>query len=132
MVAAVCGWHEHHASAVAAIEQRLARRHTLVSPAHAITETYAVLTRLPAPHRLAPADAWSLVAANFVENRSVVGLTPAAQVAVLHGLAASGTGGGRTDDALIEAAAGRAGVDELLTFNPKHFEGTTGPSIVAL
>ena len=132
MVAAVCGWHEEHGSAVAAIERRLAGRHRLVSPAHAITEAYAVLTRLPAPHRLAPADAWSLVSSNFVEGHSVVGLAAAGQIAMLRGLAASGHGGRRTYDALIAATASHAGVDELLTFNPKHFEQAAGPRVVGL
>jgi predicted nucleic acid-binding protein len=130
MVAAVCLWHEHHEPAAAAIEQRLAGRHRLVSPAHAITEAYAVLTRLPAPHRLAPADAWSLVSSNFIEGHSVVGLAATGHVAMLRHLAASGIGGGRTYDALIVAAASHADVSELLTFNPKHFEQTDGPRIV--
>lgn len=65
MVAAVCGWHEHHRRAVRALEARLAGGDTLVVAASALIETYAVLTRLPPPHRLAPGDAGTLVHANF-------------------------------------------------------------------
>ena len=122
MIAAVCGWHEHHARAVDAIERRLAKRHRMITPAHAMIETYAVLTRLPAPHRLAPADAWALVKTNFVEGGSIAAAPAAVQIAVLAELAASASGGGRTYDALIAATAAHAGADELLTFNPRHFE----------
>src|SRR6266508_3274050 len=75
MVAAVCTWHERHLAAVGAIERRLERGGRLAIAAHALVETYAVLTRLPAPHRLAPADAWALVKANFVDSATVVALS---------------------------------------------------------
>jgi predicted nucleic acid-binding protein len=122
MIAAVCGWHEHHAAAGAAIERRLDRGDRLVVAAHALVEAYAVLTRLPAPHRLAPADAWMLVKTNFVTHATVAALPAAAHVALLETLAASGLGGGRSYDALIAASAAHARVDELLTFNPRHFD----------
>ena len=83
MVAAVCGWHVRHAAAAAEIERRLDRGERMAIAAHAIAETYAVLTRLPAPHRLAPSDAWTLVRANFVDNASLVTLDGPAHVAVL-------------------------------------------------
>ncbi len=47
-------------------------------PAPALVEAYAVLTRLPSPHRLSPADAWKLVKVNFVENSRIVALSSAA------------------------------------------------------
>jgi len=106
------------------IERRLAKRLGLITPAHAIIEAYAVLTRLPAPHRLAPADAWTLINANFVQGRSVAALPAAGQAALLQRLAAAAIGGGRTYDALIAATAAHAGADELLTFNPRHFEAS--------
>ena len=58
MIAAVCGWHEQHRSAAAEIERRFDGGEHLSVAAHALSEAYAVLTRLPAPHRLAPTDAW--------------------------------------------------------------------------
>lgn len=133
MIAAVCEWHEHHGIATAAIEARLTAGYRLTTPVHAVTEAYAVLTRLPPPHRLAPADAWSLVSSNFVEASALVGLRPAIQIEMLRDLAASGRGGGRTYDALIATTARIAGVDELLTFNPGHFDPSgEGLAIVAL
>ena len=131
MVAAICTWHEHHRAAAAEIERRLVRRERLTIAAHAIVETYAVLTRLPAPHRLAPADAWALVKANFVTPATVVPLTAAGHTTLLDRLAANGVGGGRTYDGLIAACAVEAGVDALLTFNPRHFDASArGVAIV--
>jgi len=122
MVAAVCSWHERHAAVAAEIEQRLHARGRLAIPAHALVEAYAVLTRLPAPHRVAPADAWALLTANFVEPAEVVALEGQAHAVLLARLAAAGTGGGRTYDALIAEQAATAGADVLLTLNPRHFE----------
>lgn len=76
------------------------------------------LTRLPAPHRLAPADAWALLSANFVEPAKLVALAGRAHAVLLARLAAAGTGGGRTYDALIGGQAATAGADVLLTLNP--------------
>ena len=122
MVAAVCSWHERHAAAADAIERRLDRGERLAIAAHALVEAYAVLTRLPAPHRLAPADAWALVQANFVTSAAVVTLNGKAYVTLLNRLAAERIGGGRSYDAVIAACAGQAKADTLLTFNPRHFD----------
>jgi predicted nucleic acid-binding protein len=122
MVAAVCTWHEHHAAAASEIERRLGRRERMVIPAPALVEAYAVLTRLPAPHRLAPADAWVLVRANFVERRHVVALTNRLYADVLHTLVQQAVSGGRAYDAVIAACARHARADVLLTFNIRHFD----------
>jgi predicted nucleic acid-binding protein len=122
MVAAVCTWHEHHSAAVGAIETRFRRGERLAVAGHALAETYAVLTRLPAPHRLSPADAWALVEANFIEHARTVALSAAAYAKILRGLASQAIGGGRTYDALIAACARPAGATALMTFNPRHFE----------
>lgn len=122
MVAAVCAWHEHHEAARAGVEDRLERGDTLAIAAHAVAEAYAVLTRLPAPHRLAPADAWALVNANFVDPAIIVTLDADGYRGVLRGLAADGIGGGKTYDALIGRCASQAGVETLLTLNPRHFD----------
>jgi predicted nucleic acid-binding protein len=126
MVAAVCSWHERHAVVAAEIDRQLDARGRLAIPAHALVETYAVLTRLPAPHRLAPADAWALLAASFVEPATVVALGGPAHATLLARLAAAGTGGGRTYDALIGGQAATAGAGVLLTLNPRHFEPPPG------
>jgi len=122
MVAAVCAWHVRHAAAAAEIERRLDRGERMAVAAHAIAETYAVLTRLPSPHRLAPSDAWTLVRTNFVDHAALVTLDGPAHVAVLEELALAGIGGGRTYDGLIAACAGASRVKALLTFNGRYFD----------
>jgi predicted nucleic acid-binding protein len=122
MVAAVCGWHVRHAAAAAEIERRLDRGERMAIAVHAVAETYAVLTQLPAPHRLAPADAWTLVRTNFVDHAALVTLDAPAHVAVLKQLAGAGIGGGRTHDGLIAACAEASHAKALLTFSSRHFD----------
>jgi predicted nucleic acid-binding protein len=131
MVAAVCAWHERHQAAAGAIEARLTRGRRLAVPAPALIESYAVLTRLPAPHRLSPANAWALIHANFTEQADVVALTAPEYVRLLRDGVARDVAGGRTYDTVIAACAGKAGADELLTLNRRHFDpAPAGLSIV--
>jgi predicted nucleic acid-binding protein len=127
MVAAVCSWHEHHAAAAAELEARLARGERLVIAGPALVETYAVLTRLPPPHRLAAADALALIVANFVEGREVVTLGPLDYREVIEHASSEGEGGGQIYDAVLAACARGAGVDAFLTFNARHFERFKSP-----
>jgi predicted nucleic acid-binding protein len=122
IVAAVCTWHEHHRAATGDIDRRLDRGDRLATPAAALVEAYAVLTRLPAPSRLSPHDAWALVHANFVEPAIVVALSRARYVALLRRLAKQAVAGGRTYDAVIAECAHDAKAGTLLTFNPRHFD----------
>ena len=122
MIAAACAWHEHHAVAAAEIERRLDNGERLAVPAPAIVEAYAVLTRLPAPHRLSPADAWALIETNFVESALVVALRGAVYTKLLRRLVKHTIAGGRTYDAVIGECARRAKAGTLLTFNRRHFD----------
>jgi predicted nucleic acid-binding protein len=122
MVAALVEWHEHHDAAAREISSRLEDGSAMTIAAPALVEAYAVLTRLPAPHRLAAADALALLEVNFGGHpimtldgsgyRSLLGAAP--------GLSVSG---GRIYDAVIARCAARAGVETLLTFNERHFRG---------
>src|SRR5215831_12081218 len=122
MVAAVCAWHEHHSSSRHEIQQQFEKGARLIVVCPALVEAYAVLTRLPAPHRLSPADAWTLLQANFVEPAMLATLTGEEYAALLGRLAKEGLAGGRTFDAVIAACAQDAGVGTLITFNRRHFE----------
>ena len=122
MVAAVCTWHEHHVVAAREIEGRLVRGERLAVAAPALVEAYAVLTRLPSPHRLAPADAWALVEANFIKHATVVAITGAAYARLLRRLAKQAVAGGRTYDAVIAECARKGRTETLLTFNRRHFD----------
>src|SRR5215471_8475455 len=121
MVAAVCSWHEHHLRAVEAIDGRRSRRERMVVAAPALVEAYAVLTRLPPPHRLAPDIALHLVDANFVHGVSCVALSAGEYRTLLRAAPDDGVAGGRAYDAVIARCARRARVRTLLTFNATHF-----------
>lgn len=104
----------------------------MIVAAPALVEAYAVLTRLPAPHRLAADVAATLLDANFVRGVTSVALRAVDYRALLRSAPAEAIAGGRTYDAVIARCALRAGVRTLLTFNASHFEqfASAGLSIV--
>jgi predicted nucleic acid-binding protein len=121
MVATVCTWHEHHERAITEVERRLAARESLVIATSTLIEAYAVLTRLPPPHRLSPQDAIALIETSFLTQGTLAGLDnktirPLLQEAADHDIA-----GGRTYDWAIAACARTARVKTLLTFNARDF-----------
>jgi predicted nucleic acid-binding protein len=122
MVAAVCGWHEHHRRAATEIERRLDKGEDLFVAAAGLVELYAVLTRLPPPHRLSPSDAKGLVAANFMDGMAqIVALGAGSYKQVLDTAPERNIAGGAIYDAVIMASALAAHVDVLLTFNDRQF-----------
>ena len=100
IVAAFASWHEGHRTAAAA----LARRPRV--PAHALIETFSVLTRLPPPHR-APAN---LVSTFLVERftEPPLALPSRAHLELIERAAATGITGGSIYDALIAATVRHA------------------------
>ena len=121
MVAALCAWHQHHEAAAQAIEERLARGEEPVSVAPALVETYSVLTRLPAPHRLAPTTARTLVHSNFIKGKRVIAPTAETLCELIYSAPERGIKGGHTYDAVIATCVIKAKAATLLTFNEKHF-----------
>ncbi len=106
VVPALLSWHEHHDSCAAAASGA-------VIPAHAILESYSVMTRLPAPHRVDPALASSLLGRWFPPEKVVV--APAGMQRRLVGLVvAAGVDGGAVYDALVGMTAAHHG-EELMT-----------------
>lgn len=123
LVALLCGWHEHHAATASALERRIDAGATLVLPAPALIEAYSVLTRLPAPHRLAPVDASQLLRQNFEQGARVASLSAKDTWSLLGNAPLDKVQGGRVYDAVMAACARKAGARELLTLNLRHFEG---------
>jgi len=103
------------------MHRRLSRGEELMVAAPALVEAYAVLTRLPAPHRLSPADAFAAIETSFVTHRRVVALSTSDYVRLLRTSPASDVFGGRTYDAVIAQCALKARVACLLTLNETHF-----------
>lgn len=85
---------------------RLTRRHLKddapVLTQHSLVETYSVLTRLPGDARVAPADAVTLLRANFGDTAM---LPPALAATVPELLAPLGIAGGAAYDALVALCA---------------------------
>lgn len=119
MVSVLCSWHEHHEFTRAEVE-RSGRGGTLLVAAPSLIETYAVLTRLPTPHRISAQDAWTLLDANWGEG-DVIALTATEYWRVLRDCQTEGVTGGPAYDAVIAACARKARVDRILTWNEKHF-----------
>jgi predicted nucleic acid-binding protein len=130
LVAAAIAQHEHHRATISELARRRAAGHALVMAAHAVVEAYAVLTRLPPPHRLGPADALAVLDRNWGEAETIA-LTAAESWRALRELAGAGIGGGRVYDGYIAAAARKGKCDEILTWNARHFSALQGVRAVA-
>lgn len=105
-VPAFASWHEYHEPARTA----LARGPHL--PVHVALETYAVLTRLPPPHRVVGTAVHQFLAENF--PTPWLALTPEGHRSLLERLAELELSGGAAYDALVAATA-REAEAELLT-----------------
>lgn len=89
-------WHPHHSAA-------LARAHEISAiPAHALLETFSVLTRLPPPYTTPSEEAAAVIAA---VPWQVVALSAVQQAALPKRLAAHRISGGAVFDGLIGATA---------------------------
>lgn len=121
MVAAVCAWHEHHEAAANEIESRLASRAKMIVAAPALVEAYAVLTRLPPPHRLSPETALTLLESNFLKLATVVALKAKSYETLLQHAPKNNIAGGRAYDAVIGACAEQGRASTILTFNATDF-----------
>lgn len=130
MVAALCSWHEHHERSARELERRLEAGEVLAVSAPTLVETYAVLTRLPSPHRLSPTDSLALLEANFLgDTVETVALEAEEYVRLLRSAPERGIAGGRTYDAVIVACAVAARADVILTFNERQFSQLADQSL---
>lgn len=111
LVAAFASWHQHHDVAFAA----LARVDAVVT--HCLLETYSVLTRLPAPHRMS-ADVVATYLDRTFGRHEPVALAASEQQALVSLCVAQGISGGSVYDALIAATCARANL-KLLTLDAR-------------
>jgi predicted nucleic acid-binding protein len=125
IVAGLLPWHEKHRPARAALARLLrvgGSRRSVVVPFSALVESYSVMTRLPAPHRLNAADAYALLGGAFRDRAAVASPRTEGVWEFLTAQRDAGVYGGAVYDAVILAAAMRGGARRLLTFNRQHFE----------
>lgn len=125
-------WHERHEAASAALVQLLESGNEVVLPLHSLVEAYAVMTRLPPPHRLSAKDALDLLDGSFRNRSNLIGLEGDEGWDLLQNLSHRNLVGGTSYDSLILAAARKGGAQRILTFNRSHFEriATEGIEIV--
>jgi uncharacterized protein with PIN domain len=117
IVALVADWHERHEETVRAAN----KLPHLVIASHTLLESYAVLTRLPAPFRMAPSAAATLVS-QIAKDVRAVGLTPREMTTMLQRAKEQNVTGGRTYDFAIGVCAEKAKAVRLLTWNVRHFQ----------
>jgi predicted nucleic acid-binding protein len=110
-VASFASWHEHHELAFAAVGR------TDAVVAHCLLETFSVLTRLPAPHRMAADVVCEFLDQSFAA-RDVVALSGSDQQKLVASAASIGVTGGAIYDALIAATCANAGI-KLLTLDSR-------------
>lgn len=121
LVAAVSSWHEHHDRTCVEMERRERSAEELVISAHSLAETYAVLTQLPAPHRLRSADAIDLIERNW-RDTPTVHLTGAEVWSALREAQSRTVIGGQMYDVLIALAALKAEASTIVTWNVRHYQ----------
>lgn len=127
VVAALLGWHENHEVARKVLERSLAAER-IVLPAPTLIESYAVMTRLPSPHRLSPTDAAALLRETFA-GVNAIALDSGEVWQLIDDLETSQVAGGRSYDGHILACARKAGAARLLTFNDRDFRALGDPEI---
>lgn len=125
LVVAACGWHEFHARKIAGLEQRAISGDELLIASRSLVESYAVLTRLPAPNRLSADTAMALLVENW-GTAATVHLTAQETWQALQRARSLGVFGGQVCDAVIAACAENAGASTILTWNIRHFARLAG------
>jgi predicted nucleic acid-binding protein len=118
LIAAAIPTHIHHEASHA----RLARIRKTggACAAHTVAEAFSVLTRLPLPYRLSPADAIRIIE-DTSDFCTFVPLSPIEMVRTLRSIAERNIGGGLAFDALLLACARKIGAKSIFTHNVKHF-----------
>lgn len=122
LIAGLLSWHQHHAAASAALSELLESRASVVLPAHALVEAYAVMTRIPPPHRLSAKNAFEILDASLRSRCVLVSLEGSEAWDLIDELSRRPITGGSSYDALILACARKGGARRILTFNRVHFE----------
>lgn len=110
--------HEQHEASNLALAQ--AMKHSAACGAHTLAEFYSVLTRLPAPHRLEPDQAFFGIE-QIIAHFRVITLDAQEYLSEIRDAATGKTPGGQIYDFLLLACARKAMADKILTWNLRHF-----------
>lgn len=132
IISGLLSWHEDHKAASAALTGLFESGDEVILPLHSLIEAYAVMTRLPPPHRLSAKEALDVLEGSFRSRSNLIGLAAKEGWDFLRELSRRNLVGGTSYDSLILASARKGGAQRLLTFNRAHFErvGTEDIEIV--
>jgi predicted nucleic acid-binding protein len=122
IISGLLSWHENHETASAELVMLLEEPVRIILPLHALVEAYAVMTRMPPPHRLSSKQALAVLEGSFRNRLTLVGLDGEEGWDLIRDLDQQSIAGGASYDGLIVACARKGGAKRILTFNRKHFE----------
>jgi len=121
LVAASLEAHVHHGRARAALERIRGGDDIGHTSAHALAETFSVLTRMPTTPKLEPQDVLAIMERNVFPHFALAVPAPEDYPQAIRSLAASGLSGGRIYDLLHVRLAGKLGADRIYTFNDREW-----------
>ncbi|MCX6602298.1 MAG: hypothetical protein NTV52_01745 [Acidobacteria bacterium] len=128
LICVLQSWNTHHGPTIADLERRLDEGQKFHLVPHTLLESYSVMTRMPDPFRKPPSTVLGLLRQNFGEFPLLP--LPVNPWHLLDDLAERGLGGGQTYDRSIAFAAHQGGINELVTWNLKHFQPHAFPGVV--
>jgi predicted nucleic acid-binding protein len=132
IIAVLSAWHPRHSVTLLDLDGRRQRGDTMIVAAHSALEAFSVLTRMPSPWRVTPAEARTALEGGFL-HAEMVALDVEGYRALIQDAPTASISGGQLYDALLVACAVRASVDTIVTFNLRHFQQLVPPgmSVVA-
>ncbi len=122
LVAAMVSSHPAHLRAFKRLQEVRDGAYQGFVSVHSLAEIYSVMTKLPVRPRLSPKNAMRLINQNVVENFDAIHLEASDYVSLIDRLARTCISGGSVFDALIVSAGLKAGVEKIITLNPKDFK----------
>lgn len=132
LVAAIVEQHGDHSRSFALLERVQNGKDDGVISAHSLAETYAILTKLPAPFRHSPEQALLSIEENILKHFKISSLASGDYAALIREAAAAGIQGGTIYDAVLMKSAGKADVGRIFTLNLKHFQAVAPQRLVGI
>jgi predicted nucleic acid-binding protein len=127
IIAALVQSHSHHVPALSSLVSVQKRANEGFLSAHALAESYVLLSRALYPDFVSTSEAWNAISTNILPFFSIVTLTAQDYQRLLERSASKGIAGAKAYDALHIHAAIKAKCDRLFTFNVKHFRQLAPP-----
>jgi predicted nucleic acid-binding protein len=122
LVAASLVDHPDYLRAAAALDRIRRGDDTGFASAHALAETFSVLSRMPTSPKLQPQDVLAILEREIIPHFVFVALQPQDYPEAIRDLVALGLGGGRIYDLLHLRAASKLTVDRIYTYNDKEWK----------